>query len=124
MNAGDKVQIRQQDGGVDYWIYATVINPATNQVQVNHPGNAEHGKVKLMPGGDIRTKADVQALLATAQGLAGNTRITDAQLISLAAADGFFKKFKKPDEVPVQAAREKLHQLIVPHYQTQANALT
>lgn len=124
MTTGDTVQIRQKDGGVDYWIYATVINPATGQVQVNHPGNAEHGKTKIVAGQDIRTKSDVQALLTTAQSLASGAQLTAAQIATLSAADGFFKKFQKGDESQVQAARTKLHQVIVSHYQTQVNALT
>jgi hypothetical protein len=91
---------------------------------VTHPGNREDGAVKIMAAPDIRTKADVQALLTTAQSMATGVRITDAQLTTLAAADGFFNKFRKPDGIPAQAAREKLQQLVVSHYQSQVKALS
>jgi hypothetical protein len=125
VNAGDTVQIRQSDGGVDYWIFAKVIDPNTRQVQVTHPGNREDAAVKVMAAPDIRTKTDVQALLTTAQSIAtAGTRVTDAQLNTLAAADGFFNRFKKPDGLPTQAARESLQKVIVSHYQSQVNQLS
>jgi hypothetical protein len=62
MKAGDTVQVTHLDGA-PHWIYATVITPnpdGSALVQVQHPGNIEHGAIKLMPKEKLRTKADVQ----------------------------------------------------------------
>jgi len=63
MKAGDTVQVAHLDGAV-HWIYATVITPNTDGsalVQVQHPGNIEHGAIKFMPKEKVRGKADLQA---------------------------------------------------------------
>jgi hypothetical protein len=125
MTTGDTVQIRQVDV-TDYWIYATVIDPATRQVQVKHPGNVEHGAIKIVAAQDLRTKADVQTLVAAAQAMATGARLTDAQINTLAASDGWFNQFKKLEGKSLTAAqqREKLQNLIVGHYQSQVKQLS
>lgn len=65
MKAGDTVQVTHLDG-TTHWIYATVITPnddGSALVQVQHPGNIEHGAIKLKPKDKIRTKADVQTAI-------------------------------------------------------------
>ncbi|MBZ5532599.1 MAG: hypothetical protein LAO20_14295 [Acidobacteriia bacterium] len=119
MNAGDIVQIRQTDG-VDHWIYAKVLDPVTRLVLVQHPGNRDHDKQQIVAAQDIRTKADVQALLSTAQGMAA-AQLTPAQVNTLAANDGWFKKFKQPEQ---SQAVNSLHTRIAQHYQAQVDRLT
>ena len=119
MNNGDIVQVRQVDT-VDHWIYAKVLNAGSRQVQVQHPGNIDDGKIKIMAAPDIRTKADLLNLVTTAQGLTA-APLTDAQINTLGATDGWVLKFKQPDQ---SKARGQLHTVLVSHYQTQANALT
>ena len=63
MKPGDTVQVAHLDGLV-HWIYATVVTPnpdGSALVQVQHPGNFEHEKIKFMPANKIKTKADLQA---------------------------------------------------------------
>jgi hypothetical protein len=63
MKAGDTVQVAHLDGAV-HWIYATVITPnddGSALVQIQHPGNFEHGAIKFMQKDKIKTKADLQA---------------------------------------------------------------
>ena len=65
MKTGDTVQVVHLDGAV-HWIYATVITPnedGSALVQINPPGNIEHGATKFLPKEKIRTKADVQTEL-------------------------------------------------------------
>jgi hypothetical protein len=66
MKAGDTVLVQQQDSG-PHWIYATVITPNADGsafVQIRHPGNREHGEMQFFGGDLIRTKANVQAMIA------------------------------------------------------------
>jgi len=66
MQAGDTVQVQQQDRGI-HWIFATVItaNPDGSAfVQIRHPGNKEHGSMLFFGKGQIRTGADVDKLIA------------------------------------------------------------
>jgi hypothetical protein len=63
MKPGDTVQVTHVDGAT-HWIYATAITPNADGsalVQVQHPGNIEHGAIKFMPKEKIRTKTDLQA---------------------------------------------------------------
>lgn len=122
MQAGDTVQVRQFDA-VDHWIYAKVLDPATRLVEINHPGNVDHGKQKIFPAGDIRTKADLLALVTTAQGLS-TARLTDAQINTLSATDGFFKQFTQSKDASIAKLRDSLHTRIVDHFQKQADALS
>lgn len=65
MQAGDTVQVKVQDRGI-HWIYATVIAPNADGsafVQIQHPGNIEHGAMKFFGAGSVRTKTDVQKLI-------------------------------------------------------------
>jgi hypothetical protein len=82
MKPGDLVQIKQLDSGflpsmisekgipmmdpipMTFWIYATVHEalPDGAFVEVNHPGNAEHGARKKVLGENLRTFEDIQAL--------------------------------------------------------------
>lgn len=62
MKTGDTVQVTHLDGAV-HWIYATVMTPnedGSALVQIQHPGNIEHGAIKLVPAEKIRTKATLQ----------------------------------------------------------------
>lgn len=119
MNAGDKVQVRQFDG-VDHWIYAKVLDPATGLVQVQHPGNVDHEKQIFVPAADIRTKADLEKLLAVAKSMS-KEKLTDVHINNLGAADGWVLRFKHVDQAQ---ARNTLHTLLVPHYQAQVNKLS
>lgn len=119
MKTGDKVQVRRFDG-TDHWLYAVVQDAAARRVQITHPGNSEDGKMLLVDATDIRTKGDVLALMSSAQAVAG-TRLSDAQIKSLGAQDGWLLQFLQPYTT---AAREKLHVTIVDHYQKIANALS
>jgi hypothetical protein len=121
MKANDVVQIRQHDGGC-HWVYALVLDPKTRQVQIQHPGNMEHGQVKLMAAEDIRTKADVLAVGAAVQGAAAAGKpFTDAQLRQLTVADPWLAHFLKEEH---SASRTRLHQSIAQHYQEQAKQLS
>lgn len=65
MKAGDTVQVQQFDGGA-HWIYATVVTANADGsalVQIQHPGNREHGGLASFAAGRIRDKAAVQALI-------------------------------------------------------------
>jgi hypothetical protein len=74
MQPGDKVQIKQWDHSIlrkgeeptptIHWIYADVLQltPGGALVQVNHPGNIEHGSPKTVARADLRTADDVQKL--------------------------------------------------------------
>lgn len=119
MNAGDIVQIRQVDT-TDHWIYAKVLDPASRLVLVQHPGNLAHGTQLVMAAQDIRTKTDVLALLATATPMAAAS-LTNAQMATLGAADGWIKKFNQPE---LSQARNTLNLRLVQHYQTQVNQLS
>ena len=69
MKPGDTVQVAHLDGLV-HWIYATVITPnpdGSALVQIQHPGNFEHGTIKFMPKEKIKTKADLQAEIDAVQ---------------------------------------------------------
>lgn len=116
----DIVQIRQWDGS-ETWIYAKVLDPVTRQVQIQHPGNAEHGQIKIVAAQDIRTKADVEALAVAAQNVVGATPLTNDQLRTLGASDGWINQFTKVEHVK---ERGTLHLKLVKHYQTQASQLS
>lgn len=49
-----------------HWIYATVLEPLGKEggafVEVNHPGNIEHGKRHTVSRKEIRTIEDLEAL--------------------------------------------------------------
>jgi hypothetical protein len=65
MQAGDVVQVQQQDRGI-HWLYAIVITANADGsafVQIRHPGNKEHGAMLFYGKGQIRTGADVQKLI-------------------------------------------------------------
>lgn len=77
MKPGDMVQVRQIDSaildanaepthGVSFWLYAMVLQVLDNGsalVEVQHPGNREHGRQKLcVRDVDLRTDEDVVAL--------------------------------------------------------------
>lgn len=76
MNTGDTVQILQTDHAilrkgeeptpVPHWIYATVYEVSKDgkaaTVEVNHPGNFQHGRRMLLGRKQIRTAEDLQAL--------------------------------------------------------------
>lgn len=82
MNPGDTVQILQTDHArlqhgaeptpVSHWVYATVLEPLANDkgmvtaasVEVNHPGNIEHGQRKVVGRKFLRTVDDLHALHA------------------------------------------------------------
>lgn len=120
MTQGQIIQVRQRDG-VDHWIYARVLNPAINLVEIAHPGNRDHGRQLAVSSADVRTKAEVQALLATAQSLCTGARLSNAQLNTLCAADSFFAAFKaETHAVP----RETLQKYVVQHYEAQIKKLT
>lgn len=134
MNVGDTVQIRRFDG-VDHWLYATVQDPATNRVQIAHPGNPEDGKIILAAPGDIRTRADVQALITGAQAIvsqAGRLGLSEAQIRQLGALDGFWLSFATPpggklteqQSKNLSAQQSSLHRLVVNHYQQILKQLT
>lgn len=76
MKPGDTIQIQQRDA-VLHWLYATVIQESEGGalVEVNHPGNTEHGRQKYVPKGQFRTKAELQAQYdAFAQEIAAGKR--------------------------------------------------
>lgn len=112
MNIGQRVQIRRCDG-VDHWIFAVIEDAATNRVRITHPGNVEHGNAFIAAPADIRTKADVQSILATVQATVRG-RLSDAQIRQLAQSDGWLLHYLRPDQ---SIARESLHKVIVEHYQ-------
>ena len=133
MNVGDKVQVRRFDG-VDHWLYAVVQDPATNRVQITHPGNAEDGKVILASAADIRTSANLQSLITQAQTIvsaAGRNGLSEAQIKQLAALDGFWCNFLPPKDgrltdhqIKVLTAQQStLHQRVISHYQEQLKRL-
>lgn len=76
MNTGDTVQILQTDHAIlrkgeeptpsPHWIYATVYEVTKDgkaaTVEVNHPGNFQHGSRMLVARKNIRTHEDLQAL--------------------------------------------------------------
>ena len=77
VKVGQKIQVRQIDSavfqkdrpptpGVVHWVYAKVLEALGGSlatVQINHPGNIEHGVTKVVEAADYRTKSDVQAEL-------------------------------------------------------------
>jgi hypothetical protein len=126
MKLGDIVQVRRFDGA-DHWLFASVQDPATNRVAVNHPGHPEDGKVIVAAGADLRTRADVLNLITVAQSLvtsAGSGGLTDAQLRTLATQDGWWNQFLprsdgKLTEHAIRAIstqRTSLHTFMVRHY--------
>jgi len=119
MKTGDIVQVRQVDTS-DHCIYAKVLDPATRLVEVQHPGNRDHGKHLTPAAEDIRTKADLQALITTAQGMAAG-KLTDAQLNTMGAADSWVLTFKDPKH---SQERDQLNKVIVQHYQAQVKQLS
>jgi hypothetical protein len=119
MKKGDIVQVRQTDG-VEHWLYAKVLDPDAVRVHVLHPGNHEHRNDLLVDAADIRTKNDVEQLLAVAQTMSGAI-LTNAQIKNLGAADGWVLKYLEPEQTQ---ARNTLHMLLVPHYQAQVNQLS
>lgn len=119
MKKGDIVQVRQTDG-VEHWLYAKVLDPDAVRVHVLHPGNHEHRNDLLVDAADIRTKTDVEKLLAVAQTMAG-AKLTDDQIRNLGAADGWVLKYLEPEQ---SQARNTLHTLLVPHYQAQVKQLS
>ena len=95
MKNGDTVQVRRFDT-VHYWVFARVVDAATGQVQVAHPGNAEDGKVLVAAEDEIRTKADVERIAAAAQAIASqasNSGLSDSQFRQLAALDPWWNQF-------------------------------
>jgi len=71
MQSGDRVLIRQIDGGVDHWLYASVASVWPEEkgalVVVQHPGNPDDGKMRNVKRDDIRTKDDLLPLLEEAK---------------------------------------------------------
>lgn len=133
MNLGEKVQVRRFDG-VDHWVFAVVQDPATNRVQITHPGNREDGNVLLASSADIRTKADVENILAQVQPIlakVGPRGMTAAQIRQLAQLDGFWSSFLEPANGALTEAQSKhlsaqqatLHQRVAKHYQEQLKRL-
>ena|SRR5438105_14369082 len=76
MKPGDTVQVQQTDHAilrageeptpVAHWVYATVVEPVQNDggafVEINHPGNAEHGRRMLVGRKKLRTLEDLEKL--------------------------------------------------------------
>jgi len=120
MKAKDMVQVKQQDGGA-HWVYAQVIDAKTLQVQIQHPGNAEHGLVKMVAAEDIRTKADVLSIADVVRAAISGKPFNDGQLRALASIDPWFEHFMKHEQ---SASRTRLHHTIVQHYQEQAKQLS
>lgn len=120
MIKNDVVQVRRYDGG-EHWLFASVVDPAAGLVEITHPGNAEHGRQYAPDAGDIRTKADVQTLYASAVQViaaAAGRRLTDTQVRTLAASDASLLHFLQPG-----VTRESLTTLLPKHYQVQIDRL-
>jgi hypothetical protein len=108
---GDIVQIRRYDGG-EHWIYAQVIDADAVMVQIIHPGNSENGERPVVAAADIRTKADLGALLDTAKTMNAQNRVAVTQ--TMAQQDAFLNNFMDDTN---------LHLRIVQHYQVQFDRL-
>jgi ABC-type transporter MlaC component len=119
MKARDTVQVRQHDDST-HWIYAKVIDPATLQVQITHPGNREDGVIKLVDAEDIRTKEDVMNIASQMQS-AVNGQLNIQKITVLAAADPWLLQFTKAEH---QKFTPALHTVIVKHYQEQVKRLS
>jgi|SRR5882672_2688271 len=140
MKIGDIVQVKRFDGGT-HWLYAVVQSlpngpnffPA--RVQITHPGNAEDGKVVMAQPSDIRTKADVQAILdqmAPIVAKAGQHGIGEANIRQLAALDGFWSGFVSPADGRLTEHQSKhlstqqttVHKTVLAHYQNMMKQLS
>jgi hypothetical protein len=119
MTKNEKVQIRQHDGG-EHWIFAVAIDPDNNRYQVNHPGNADHEKQLTVDSTDVRTKADVEALLEAAKKIPAGKPLSDADIDKLGKADGWLLHFKRAEH---SQSRVRLHKLLVDHYEAQLKRL-
>jgi hypothetical protein len=67
MAPGEKVQVAQQQFGRIVWVYGRVISvhdDGSALVQINHPSNREHGQQVIVAADQIRTKADIEQILA------------------------------------------------------------
>jgi hypothetical protein len=74
LKTGDTVQVKQSDLAilklgeqpvpVTFWLFATVQEVLADGafVEIDHPGNIEHGRRKKVLGANLRTAQDVQAL--------------------------------------------------------------
>lgn len=133
LKLGQKVQVRRFDGA-DQWVFAVVQDPGTNRVQITHAGNAEDGNVLLVADEDIRTKADVEALIPQAQAIvakAGRHGLSESQICELGKLDGFWLHFCSPADGRLTEHQSKnlssvqtsLHQRVVKHYQEQLKRL-
>ncbi len=134
MKTGDIVQVRRFDG-VDHWLYAVIQDPATNRVQIQHPSNAEDGKVLLVPASDIRTKADLQSLIdqvAPIVAKAGQNGLAIKDIRQLAAIDGFWSSFLEPADGKLTEHHSKhlstqqttVHKTVLKHYQAMMKQLS
>lgn len=134
MKINDTIQVRQTDG-VDHWVFAKVQDPATNRVIIAHPGNRWDGMTLVVGPSDIRTKADVQRILAGAQAIVakvGRQGLTEAQIRELGKLDEFWLAFCPPADGRltehqsrlISAQQTTLHQNVVPHYQAQLKRLS
>ncbi|TMI88356.1 MAG: hypothetical protein E6H00_13055 [Bacillati bacterium ANGP1] len=78
MKPGDIVQVQQTDHAilragedpapVAHWVYATVLEPLKNDsgalVEIDHPGNVEHGRRRTVSRKNLRTLEDLERLHA------------------------------------------------------------
>lgn len=119
MNVGDTVQVRQLGQQTD-WIYAKVLDPATRQVQITHPGNREDREIKIVAAEDIRTKADVQNVLSQMQSSVTG-QLSNEQIKTLGAIDPWILQYTRAEH---QTFKPALHTAIVKHYQEQAKRLS
>jgi hypothetical protein len=121
----DVVQVRQFAEAV-HWIYARVlhVDDAGILVDIDHPGNSEHGLRKLVDRENLRTKDDVQALLDLADTHHRQKGVKQAVRV-LTTADPWIEWAMRPDEKGKRPGEESLHKMhgnkpgIVVHYETQ-----
>jgi hypothetical protein len=118
MRVGQLVQVRRFDGS-DHWIFARVQDPSTRRVQVEHAGNPADGQALIPAAGDLRTREDVQSILAAVQA-APRGRLSDQAIRILGKLDGWLLQYLEPH---ASLVREQLHTVIVPHYQAILKAL-
>lgn len=133
LKLGQRVQVRHFDGA-DHWLYAVVEDPATNRVRVTHAGNASDGQAFLAADEEIRTKADVEALIPQVQAIvakAGRHGLSEPQIRQLGELDGFWLHFCSPADGKLtehqsrhlSSVQATLHQRVVKHYQEQLKKL-
>lgn len=126
MKNGDTVQIRQFDG-TDSWIYAKVIDSNIRLVEVRHPGNPADGKQLVMAPADIRTKADLQALIDACTPIVNAASpqhgLSDAQFRQLGALDGFWLQYLNLHEKQ-NSLKLKVNSAVVQHYQSMMKVLS